>query len=74
MKSPPARRGQSLYSEGSLAHYRCEEGRVRSGQRTRQCREDGRWAGDIPVCSEYSVLYAAMRIKTHKDTYQLPVV
>ena len=38
---------------GTLAHYRCEEGRVRTGDRTRQCQEDGAWSGDIPACSEY---------------------
>lgn len=40
------------YILGSIVEYSCNEGYQLSGISERRCREDGRWHGDLPSCSQ----------------------
>ena len=43
---------QEVWGSGEEVEYRCEEGRVMTGQERRRCGEEGRWSGAPPLCSK----------------------
>lgn len=40
----------------SVATYSCTVGFFLVGNRTRMCREDLRWSGEVPTCSELIII------------------
>ena len=37
-------------TNGSTAHYECDEGFELVGDAYRECQDNGYWSGDIPMC------------------------
>ena len=57
--------GTGCYSgttAGSVATYHCDNGYIiSSGSEQRECRSDGNWEGEIPVCKEGIILHIKFR-------------